>query len=87
MADTITNELMYEVLKKIRAESRTCSDGLTTTTSSLFRYATRFTVCSAVCKPRSMIYKTNMLRLEQGQTVIMHDVERIKRRLELADAE
>jgi len=86
MAEAITNELMYEVLKKIQADVSHIKARVDDHDQQFISMREQMHGMHRGLQTQIHDLQGDTLRIEKGQTSILHDIDRIKRRLELADA-
>jgi len=83
----VTNEIMFEVLKKIQADVAHIRGRVDDHDQQFISLRDQIHNMHRGLQTQIHDLQGDMLQLEKGQTSIMHDVDRVKRRLELADTE
>jgi septation ring formation regulator EzrA len=85
-----TNKLIYELLKSMQGEMAEMRATLADHSQQFINIRDQLhTMDGVIGGLHSQIHdlKGDMLRLEKNQIAMKHDIERIKRRLDLVDAE
>jgi len=84
---SVTPELIYEVLKKVQADVAHMRGRVDDHDQHFIALRDQIHGMHRSLQTQIHDLQGDMLRVEKGQTAVMHDVDHIKRRLELADAE
>lgn len=87
MVDSPTSELMYEILKKIQDDVAYIKARADSHDQQFIGLREQLHNQHRSLQTQIHDLQGDALRLEKGQAAMLRDLDRIKRRLELADAE
>jgi hypothetical protein len=86
MAETITSDLIYEILKKIQPDVSHMRGWVDDHDRQFIALRDKVHGMHRSLQTQIHDLQGNMLRLEKGQTGMVHGIDHVKRRLELAAA-